>query len=223
MSHANRPALHREALRRGLAAALAEAEASRRSGERGRVSGSPRGEAPRIRDDRRAPLGVGRVRGTPRRRQPSRRLRTRQSAVARPPNPARELPGCHHDAGDAGRGGIRHCRRPVSRRRPAHRDAAVERARQLAERPHFPAGPLQDSHADRDQHARRCRRVERRAGADGARGPSDLRRNRPPAFDGRHAGVDGGHSEARRPDGVRHAPSWRVPPAPPAHRTRSKS
>src|SRR5262245_14852924 len=39
----------REALRRGLAVALAEAEARRRSAERATVLGSPRGEAPRIR------------------------------------------------------------------------------------------------------------------------------------------------------------------------------
>ena len=49
-SHATGPP-SREALRRGLAVALAEAEASRRSGERESVSGSPRGEAPRIKLD----------------------------------------------------------------------------------------------------------------------------------------------------------------------------
>src|SRR5436190_13553157 len=45
-SHANGPP-SREALRRGLAVASAEAEARRRSGARESVSGSPRGEAPR--------------------------------------------------------------------------------------------------------------------------------------------------------------------------------
>ena len=45
----DRPAFAPKALRRGLAVASAEAEARRRSGARGRVSGSPRGEAPRMR------------------------------------------------------------------------------------------------------------------------------------------------------------------------------
>ena len=47
VSHANGPP-SREALRRGLAVALAEAEARRRSGARESVSVSPRGEAPRV-------------------------------------------------------------------------------------------------------------------------------------------------------------------------------
>src|SRR6185503_6573147 len=47
-SHANGPP-SREALRRGLAVAVAEAEARRQSGARESVSGSPRGGAPRMR------------------------------------------------------------------------------------------------------------------------------------------------------------------------------
>ena len=67
----------------------------------------------------------------------------------------------------------------VSRRRTADGDAAVERARQLAERADVAAAALPDSRADGHQHARRRRRVERRAGADGpGRRAPILRRDR---------------------------------------------
>src|SRR5206468_5819653 len=68
-------------LRRGLAVALrAKAEASRRSGERGRVSGSPRGEAPR--KWRRASARVSHATGASRRS--GERGRVSGSARAKP-------------------------------------------------------------------------------------------------------------------------------------------
>ena len=83
---------------------------------------------------------------------------------------ARALSRRHDDARDARGRGVRHRRRPVPRRHAADGDAAVERPRQLAQRADVAARAVSDSGADRDQHARRRGRVERRAGADGPRG-----------------------------------------------------
>src|SRR6478672_8338594 len=60
--------------------------------------------------------------------------------------------------------------------------------------------------------------MERRAGPDGTRGPADLRRDRTDSRDGGHAGGHHRDGPPGRPDGVRHAPRRRVPPAAAADR-----
>src|SRR5207245_1603420 len=72
---------------------------------------------------------------------------------------------------------------------------------------------VSDSDADGRQYARRRGRVERGAGADGSRGPCDLRRDRRAACDGRVAGCRGGDRPSGGADRLRHANARRVPAA----------
>ena len=113
--------------------------------------------------------------------------------------------------GDARRGGFRHRRRPLPRRRQECRDAAVERARQLPQRARLAVDRLPHPGAYRHQHARRPGRVERGAGAGGAGVAAVPRCARHPAHDRRYAR----HRRARRGPcrraGLRHAAAGRVP------------
>jgi hypothetical protein len=152
-----------------------------------------------------------------------RRLRARQPVVARAARLRDAVRRRAARARDARRGSVRDCGRSVSGRPQADRPAAVERSRQFAERDHLAARAISDSGVDDRQHARRRRRVEQRADADGPRGPRHPGRDRHRACDGGR-GWRGRYRPARRRERVRvvrqprvsaaETSDWRCVPAP---------
>src|SRR5262249_49863537 len=98
-------------------------------------------------------------------------------------------------------------------RPPADRDASVERAGEFAERRDVAVDAVSDSRADGRQHARRQRRLERGANADGACCARHLRVAGRSAHDGLVRQRRVRHHPLRREDGLRPAHEPGVPAA----------